>query len=73
MMTRFSGRKLREMRVRAGMSQEALALRIGKRPNEISRLETTERVDPHGSTLFSLARELSCRVEDFYVSEESAA
>lgn len=55
------------------MSQEALALRIGKRPNEISRLETTERVDPHGSTLFSLARELSCRVEDFYVAEESAA
>ncbi len=69
-MTRmFSGRRLREVRVAAGVSTERLALGIVQSSYSIHEYERG-RVAPPVNVLSQAAYLLGCKVDDFLCEEE---
>lgn len=60
-MSSFSGAKLKELRVSAGLSQKALADKAGTTQQSVARWET-DKVEPSGSHLFKLADALGVSV-----------
>lgn len=59
------GRAVRETREQAGLSREALAARMGLRPDQLKRMEEATNV-LNVSRLAAAARELGVRVGHFY-------
>lgn len=68
----FSGRKLRAMRDRRGMSQMNLAVKAGLNYQVIGLLERDTR-PPTAATLRKLARALRCREADLLITSSRAA
>lgn len=67
-----AGERLKAMRERAGLSQEALALNINYDQSSLSKVE---RVGPHKvswSKLFAIAEKLGCVVEVNFRPREQA-
>ena len=61
-------RNLRKLRRDRGLTQDALAKKIGKTHATIHRFETGE-LDPKSDHLEQLARALNCHVNDFFKPE----
>lgn len=67
------GAVVRLARERFGLTQEELALRMGSRQSEISRLENNH-VPPSGRTLARIAKAFGCTLSIRFVTKvESAA
>lgn len=59
------GERVRQARIRAGLTQEELAARLGRNQRSISQLENGERNFPATDMIF-LARELGVSILYFY-------
>lgn len=57
--------KLREYRAKTGMTQDALAERVGVRRETIVNLENG-RYNPSLKLAFDIAKVFSCRVDDLF-------
>lgn len=60
----FSGARMREARLRAGLSQQALAQRIGWDQSRVSAHERGKIRNPGADKMAMLARAIGCRMED---------
>lgn len=58
------GRRLRQLRKAARLSQYKLALQAGLQPGTIRYLENSERANPQLATLEAIAVALGCTVPD---------
>lgn len=65
---RFSGRKVVELRNRAGFTQNELARRAGIHTSQLSRYETGGQV-PGADVVGVLAGALCCGVSDFFTED----
>lgn len=61
---RTIGEILRHAREQAGLTQAALAARVGLAPNHLVRLETGEKAQPRFETVARLAAELGFSLDD---------
>lgn len=61
---RTIGQILRHAREQAGLSQAALAARVGLAANHVVRLETGEKAQPRFETVVRLAAELGLSLDD---------
>jgi transcriptional regulator with XRE-family HTH domain len=68
---RSLGTKVRAARKRAGLTQEALAARIGKTPESVSNIERGQQT-PSIETLGDLARELALPITEFFADDDTA-
>jgi len=59
----FSGRKLRSVRERLGLSQEQLAAKLDTRPTNVSKWEN-DKSAPNGVNMVLLLRALGCELEE---------
>lgn len=59
----FSGKKLREVRVSRGMTQEQVASHLQTRTTNISKWEN-DRSAPNGVNMVLLLRALKCELEE---------
>jgi transcriptional regulator with XRE-family HTH domain len=64
-------RKLRDKRIRAGLTQPALAVLVGIDASHVSMLERGKR-GTSPKTLCTLARVLGCDISDLMPDEEAA-
>lgn len=69
---RSLGTKIRAARKRAGLTQEALAARIGKTPESVSNIERGHQT-PSIETLAVLARELTLPISEFFGVDDAVA
>lgn len=69
--TRFSGKRLLELRLRAGLSQSQLARKANIGEQQITRWER-EKHTPSATAVGVLAAALGCEVGDLYVSGDGA-
>lgn len=69
-MARFNRKRLRELRLRAGYTQEELAQRSGITLRRLSELETRTSINPTLDTLSRLARALDVSVSELIMEEE---
>ena len=58
------GKKIRELRVKAGVTQEDLARRVGVTVHTIWRLENDPRVNPRLATLRAVAKALGVALSE---------
>ena len=63
---------IKDLRAVAGLSQAALAERVGVSRNSINSVENG-RFDPSLPLAFAIARVFGCTVEDVFVDEAAAA
>jgi len=66
------GRRLRQLREAADLSQYKLALRAGLQPATVGYLERDERSNPQLDTLEKLAAALGCTVPDLLAEPTEA-
>ena len=65
------GRKLQEIRIARGLTQEQLAEQINKSLGTIAKIESGSRY-PKPETLEALKKVLKCSYKDFYDFEETS-
>ena len=67
------GKRLRELRTAAGLSQSELAKRCGLHEMVITKIEAGQRQEPAWGTVVKLARGLDKTCDEFLKGEPAAA
>jgi transcriptional regulator with XRE-family HTH domain len=67
--TGFSGSRLRDLRLKAGLSRTALAAAVGRSYGAVEAWEQ-EVSEPSLRSTVALMRVLDCELEDFYLTED---
>jgi transcriptional regulator with XRE-family HTH domain len=60
--------KLKALRTRAGLTQQALAVKAGLSVSAVIHIEAGRIPDPRISTLKALAEALGCRIDDLAIN-----
>jgi transcriptional regulator with XRE-family HTH domain len=66
------GKRLKQLREAAGLTQQELAFRAGLSVSNLSQIEQGKKADPRASTLLALARALGVTMESFFEPAEEA-
>ena len=68
-LSRYVGKKIKEFRIKKGLTQKELGDKVGVKHNTKSGYEMG-RVSPEQDSLFALSRALEVRIDDFFPAPE---
>ena len=70
-MVQINYQKIHQMREATGISQNSFAKRIGLSPQGLNNIERGLK-NPASTTLYLIAKELGCSVDELYIDDKPA-